>query len=161
MVISGVFGLMGALLGWGLNQLTYYLDNKPKLVFVIVRNDNPDIIEPEHRTKTSISEYRIEMANVGKVPVILESISLYYKQKLLIDCSIEANQRKILPYHSKYYEMMEQDREALQWHCKKKQFSECDIVAYCFSKQEIKGKLDVFEFYGRAKLEMSHDENEK
>lgn len=89
---SGSFGLVGVILGWGLNQLSNYLNNNPKLAFII--SYNQDITEPvELRTKTSPSECIIEMINIGKVPIVLDNISLYFKGTLLIDCFLDDNQR--------------------------------------------------------------------
>lgn len=142
MLASGLFGLLGVVLGWGLNQLSHYIDNKPKLVFMVA--DSHEILSPkEQRNKTSFSEYNIEIVNIGKVPVILERLSLYNKSNLLIDCILDDDQRKILPNRSKCYKMMEQDTEALKWHCNKQPFLTCDVIAYCYNGQQIKGKLDV------------------
>ena len=151
---SGLFSLLGVFLGWGLNQLTHYLDNKPKLVFIITDN-NDDITPVEVRTKTTPSEYKIEMINIGKVPVILEKISLYHNKKLLVDCFLTDSQRKILPNRSKCYTMMEQDKDTLQWHCDKKLFSKCSVIAYCFDGQRITAELDVSNFYAKSALKGS------
>ncbi len=149
MLVSGVFGLVGVFLGWGLNQLSRYFDNKPKLAFIITYNKE-DLELVELRNKTSCSEYIIEIVNIGKVPVILEKIILYYEGQLLVDCFLDDDQRKILPNRSKCYQMTKQDRDALQWHCDKKLFSKCDVTAYCFNGQQINSKLDVYNFYGKA-----------
>ena len=151
MLESGVFSLLGVFLGWGLNQLTHYLDNKPKLAFIITDN-NKAITPVEKRTKTSLSEYKIEMINIGKVPVILERFSLYYEKKLLVDCFLADGQRKILPNTSKCYLMMEQEKDTLQWHCDKELFSKCNIIAYCFDGQRISATLDISAVYGKSIL---------
>lgn len=151
MLESGLFSLLGVFLGWGLNQLTHYLDNKPKLAFIITDN-NKAITPVEKRTKTSLSEYKIEMINIGKVPVILERISLYHERKLLVDCFLTDIQRKLLPNKSKCYLMTEQDKDTLQWHCDKNLFSKCNIIAYCFDGQRITATLDISAFYGRSLL---------
>ncbi len=148
-LISGIFGLVGVLLGWGLNQLTRFFDNKPQLAFVLTYSKEK--LEKESlRTKTSLSEYEIEIVNIGKVTVILENIYLYHKGHLLIHCVLEDEQKKILPYGSKYYQMIQQDKTSLQWHCNKELFRSCDVIASCYNGKTIKGKLDLNEFYGRA-----------
>lgn len=149
MLASGIFGLIGVLLGWVLNQLTRFLDNKPKLAFIITYSKEK-LEKEEFRTKTSLSEYEIEMVNIGKVPVILKNLCLYHKSSLLVYCYLEDNQRKILPNESKRYQMMEQDKDALQWHCNKELFQTCDVIANCFNGESIKGILDINEFYGKA-----------
>ena len=150
-LISGLFSLLGVVLGWKLNKLSIENENKPKLAFVI--SYNKEVSEPvELRTKTSPSEYIIEMINIGKVPIVLDSISLYFKGTLLIDCFLDDNQRIIYPNNIKTYLMMEQDRETLQWHCDQKLFSKCDVIAYCFGDTEIKAELDLSYFYANAMM---------
>lgn len=147
--ISGLFSLLGVVLGWWLNKLSVENENKPKLAFVI--SSNKEVSEPvDLRTKTSPSEYIIEIINIGKVPIVLDNISLYFKGKLLIDCFLDDDQRMIYPNNIKTYLMMEQDREALQYHCNEKLFSKCDVIAYCFDDTEIKAELDLSCFYANA-----------
>lgn len=149
MVVSGFFGLVGVLLGWILNQLSQYFENKPKLAFVISISKEP-VSPTELRTKTSSSEYVLEMVNIGKVPVILNQVSICYNEKTLIDCFLDDSQRMIMPNQSKSYQLMEQDRNTLQWNCDKYLFQYCYVTAYCYDGEEIKEKLDVYDFYGRA-----------
>lgn len=141
--------MLGVVLGWGLNQLSHYLQNKPELAFIIDFNKEAEG-EAWQRVKTSPSEYMIEIINVGKVPVILEEICLYHEGHLLVDCFLDDDQRKILPNRSKYYKMMEQEKSALQSHCNKYLFSKCEVIAYCVNGTKINGSLDVNDFYGRA-----------
>lgn len=144
--------MLGVVLGWGLNQLSHYLQNKPELAFVIDLNKEAKL-PVEQRVKTSPSEYMIEIINVGKVPVILEEICLYHEGHLLVDCFLDDDQRKILPNRSKYYKMTEQEKSALQFQCNKYLFSECDVIAYCINKKKINGSLEVSDFYGRALMD--------
>lgn len=135
--------LFDTLLGGGFNGLGDKLKNKPKLCFNMVSTPDDELNEKELRPKTSPSEYGIEIFNLGEKPVVIESISLMHKKKIIADCFLDNKSRVIEPFYNVVYTMMEQETDALEWHCKQDYFEECDVIAYCVDGKKIKGKLKV------------------
>lgn len=119
------------------------LKNKPKLCFKMVSTPDEELSEKELRTKTSPSEYGIEIFNLGETPVVIESISLMHKKRTITDCFLDNESRVVEPYHNVVYTMIEQEADALEWHCKQDYFEECDVTAYCIDGKKIKSKLEV------------------
>lgn len=135
--------IIGAFAGWFLNEYSTFRRERPKLCFQMTHTPENALTEKTLRTKTSISEYSIEIFNVGKNTFILDYFSLIYKDKLLIDCFIDANKRVILPNENIVYTLMEQDTNALQYHCNQYQFEKCDVIAYSIDGKKAKGKLEL------------------
>lgn len=142
-IFGGLFTLLGVIIGWGLNELSTVLRSKPKLSFQMVGTPDAELVENELRTKTSLSEYGIEVFNIGQKPFVLESFALYDGNKLLVDCYIDEQSRVILPYHNIVYTLMEQEADSLLYHCKKSHFEKCKVKAYNLSGKCIKGQLEV------------------
>lgn len=138
MMMSGVFGLIGVLLGWGLNQLTRYFDHRPKLEYVFV-------YDSEMSENSAYSGYIIEIINTGKSLVILRDIKLFYKGKDIICCVPYADQRKIAPNESKYYKMTKYDIVKLKKKLKNN-WGRFDVIANCIDGKRIHGKLDIIDF---------------
>ena len=142
-VVAGAFTVLGVIIGWGLNEASTSRRLRPRLYFKL--NSTPDIelVEEGLRTKTSSSEYCIEIYNVGQTPVILESFELISKGHLLIQCPLSGPDMVILPSQSKTCVLMQQDAEALEWHSKELGFKQCKVTATAVDGKQISGNLDV------------------
>ena len=156
LVIALVGAIIGAFVGWFLNEWSTSRRERPKLCFHMTGTPENELIEKEYRTKTSASEYAIEVFNVGKNAFILDRFSLCYNGKTLVNCFIDDAKRVILPNDSIVYTLMEQDADALQYHCNQYHFGECDIIAYSVDGKKVKGKLEVPLFALRASFTESY-----
>lgn len=143
LVIALVGAIIGAFVGWFLNAWSTFRRERPRLYFQMTRTPEDELIEKEYRTKTSASEYTIEVFNVGKNAFILDCFSLCYNGKTLVNCPIDDAKRVILPNDSIVYTLMEQDADALQYHCNQQHFRECDVIAYSVDEKKVKGKLEI------------------
>lgn len=150
-LIIGVLGaVIGAFAGWFLNEWSTSRRERPKLCFQMVNTPESELIPKEYRTKTSESEFGIEIFNVGKTTVHLEHFSLCYENVILVDCFME-DVVALRPDERTTYTMMEQDTKALQRHCNQKRFEKCDVIAYTVDEKVIKGTLAVPIFAIRAR----------
>ena len=61
--------LAGVIVGWIFNEITMFFRERPKLTFKMVSTPETELIDKEHRTKTSLSEHGIEIYNTGKNPL--------------------------------------------------------------------------------------------
>lgn len=156
LVIALVGAIIGAFAGWFLNEWSTSRRERPKLCFQMTGTPEDELTEKEFRTKTSASEHGIEVFNVGKNAFIMEHFSLYYKGKILVDCFMDEAKRVILPNERVVYTLMEQDADALQYHCNQHHFGECDVIAYSVDGKEVKGKLEVPVFALRANFTDSY-----
>ena len=142
--VSGLIGtFFGTFLGWFLNEWSTSRKERPKLCFQMVGTPESELTEKEYRTKTSLSEHGIEIFNVGRTAVVLDQFSLYYKNETLVDCFLNDTERVLLPNQKIIYTLMEQEADALQYHCNQKHFEKCDVVAPSLDGKVIKGTLDV------------------
>lgn len=151
-IVQVVTGLLGVIIGWMLNEFSTKRREKPKLCFNLISTPDTELTEKELRTKTSSSDYSIEIYNVGQNPYILERIALFYEKKLLVDCPIDGQYNTIMPYKRLLYTFMEQDANALEHHCRKEHFKHCTVFAYDIEGTCYKAKLDVALIYFRTKL---------
>lgn len=138
-----IIAIISTCIGWSLNELGTSLRERPKLSFHITCTPEDELIEKKFRTKTSASEYGIEVFNVGKNAFILDHFSLCYKRRILIDCFIDETKRVISPNENVIYTLMEQDVDTLQYHCNQHHFEECDVIVYSVDGKKAKGKLEV------------------
>ena len=143
LVCSGLFTILGVFIGWFLNQFSTARQSRPRLCFSLCNTPKSELIEKELRTKTSDSDYGIEIYNVGQTPFILNYFELCHKKDLLVDCRPSEQDRRILPYQSITYTLMEQGSESLEWHCKEKDFSYCKVIAYSIDGKRVTGKLEI------------------
>lgn len=153
--------LIGVVVGWGLNIISSYVANKPLLKFVfsgVKETDTDD--DPALRTKTSLSGVVLTVYNIGKRPVVLESIRLERNGKILVDCFLNDDQQIIEPYKTAEYQFMEQDRMALQEACNEEPFRKCDVVAYEINGNAISGEIDTTLFWFRAPRTNNTNRNE-
>lgn len=150
LVIALVGAVIGAFVGWFLNEWSTFRRERPKLCFQMTGMPEDELIEKKFRIKESASEHGIEIFNVGKNTFILDHFSLYYKETILVDCFIDESKRVILPNKNVVYTLMEQEVNALQYHCNQYHFEECDVIAYSVDGKKAKGKLKVPLFALRA-----------
>lgn len=151
-LINASIGIIGVVIGWGLNELTTTFRERPKLCFQMVSVTDDELIEKEYRVKESPSEHGIEIFNVGDKPFVLEGFVICHKKKLLVDCHMFKSDRLILPFHNVVYTLSEQEVRALEWHCQKENFEECQITAYSLDQKKAKGILSVPLFAIRANI---------
>lgn len=142
-LMGGFFSILGVVVGWFLNEISAKYRAKPKLCFKTTSTPDDELIEKEMRTKTEMSEYSIEIYNIGQSPFLLQNFSLYHNKKLLIDCHVVENERTILPYQRMSYTLMEQEANTLERHCRKLKFKDCKVWAYDIEGKRIKTTLDV------------------
>lgn len=138
-----IIAIISTCIGWFLNEWSTSRRERPKLSFHITCTPEDELIEKKFRTKTSASEYGIEVFNVGKNAFILEHFVLFYKDKIIIDCFMDAAKRVILPNDNVIYTLMEQDFTALQYYYNQHHFEKCDVIAYSVDGKKAKGKFDV------------------
>lgn len=104
------------------------------------------------RTKTSASEYSIDIYNVGQSPVIIESFDMCWRKQLLIQCFPSSEDATVLPYHNISYVLTQQDADAIEWHCKRLGFKQCRIVATTVNGEKFKENIDVSWIHMRTSL---------
>lgn len=151
-LISAAIGILGVIIGWVLNELTTIFRGRPKLYFQMVATPENELTEKEYRVKESSSEHGIEIFNVGEKPFVLESFVICHKKKILVDCQMPDSDRIILPFHNIVYTLSEQEANALEWHCQKEHFEECQVIAYSIEKKKVKRTLPVPLFTIRANI---------
>lgn len=149
---NGVFALLGVLAGWILNELSTNRRLKPRLCFKLSNTPDDEISDCELRTKTSSSEYSIEIFNVGQSPFVLESFGLYHRKRILVDCHILDEEKVVMPYSRKRYVLSEQELNALERHCEEKSLKHCKVLAWDVDGKNIKAKMDVSWITLRAEL---------
>ena len=143
-VLSGfITTIFETLFGKAVDGFGSKRQSKPRLCFKLTGTPESELTEKGFRTKTSPSDYSLEIYNVGQVPIILERFSLSHKCGLWIDCFIEDEEKTIQPYEHKVYTMMEQEANSLERHCKKAKFEQCDVIACDIEGKKIRTKLDV------------------
>ncbi len=131
------------IIGWVLNEISTKVREKPKLCFLLTDTPETELTEKSLRTKTSPSEYGVEIYNLGHNPVILEQFSLNAKKTRMVDCIITDEERTILPYKSIIYTLDEQEANALLHHCKRMRIENCKVVALDVRGKRMTGKLDL------------------
>lgn len=141
-IISGLFGLLGVVIGWILNQMSMTRLSKPQLYFQMCRTPDEDLMEKQSRTKTAASEYSVRIYNMGQKPFILEQFQLVYKD-MIITCFIGEKENTVLPYQSVIYTLMEEDADTLKYFCKKYSFEKCKAMAYSVDGKCIISELDI------------------
>ena len=124
-IFGGFFTILGVIIGWGLNEVSAIRRAKPKLCFKLNSTPDSELVEAELRTKTSASEYSIDIYNVGQSPVIIESFDMCWRKQLLIQCFPSSEDATVLPYHNISYVLTQQDADAIERHCKRLGFKQC------------------------------------
>ena len=163
--MEGILGtLLGAFMGWILNEWSTTRKEKPKLCFQLVDNKEYSASDKELHTNTSPSEYGIEIFNLGKEPVFVEHfdiLSQEYKDQLITSCCLFEENRVILPYHNVVCILNEEELDAIRWHCDQRQFRVCDIIAYTGNHKEVKSELNIELFAIQAKIKAECQQNKE
>ncbi len=141
-VIGSIVSVGSVVLGWFLNEFTTSLREKPKISFAMCSTPENELTEKELRTKTSSSEYTIEIFNTGKKPVVLESFTMDYKE-MSIPYTLYDKDRIIKPYDSVKCAVMQEDAETLLFFCKKYGFKKCGVTAFDINGKKRKSKLEL------------------
>ena len=155
-IIGYIISVGCVVLGWFLSECTASLREKPKISFAMCSTPEVELTEKEYRTKTSPSEYSIEIFNTGKEPIILESFSMDYKE-MTIPVSLFNDDRVIKPYHSVKCVVMQQDADTLLFYCEKYEFKKCKITAYDINGKIRKSKLELPLIHLRASFAKNND----
>ena len=151
-IFGGFFTILGVIIGWGLNEVSATRRAKPKLCFKLNSTPDSELVEAELRTKTSASEYSIDIFNVGQSPVIIESFDICWRKQLLIQCFLSSEDATILPYHNISYTLTQQDADAIEWHCKRLGFKQCRIIAISVNGKKCKASIDMSWIHMRTSI---------
>lgn len=134
-------------LTWVLDKLLGFVGivrkGQPKLCFRLTDTPDDELTEKAYRTKTSLSEYGIEVYNLADKPYILDKFTLYHKKGLRIDYFLVNEENTIQPYQKVIFTLMEQDANALVWYCKRDKLKKCKVFAYDIEEKRYSAKLDV------------------
>lgn len=141
-ILTGAFTIVGTILGWTLNGIRENFYRKVKLCFQIQITENQnELTSLEHRTKTSESEFGLEIYNIGQTPIFINYIRLYYRKIIITDCFMTG--LKLMPYEKNTYNLMMQDYDAILYHRKKLKIKKCKVIAYDIAGKRVKGELDI------------------
>jgi len=132
-----------SLFTWLADKIFGSCGNKTKLCLRLVSTAETELIEKAYRTKTSLSDYSIEIYNMGQKPYVIDHFSLSHKKGLRIDCFPDTEKNTIRPYEKIVYILMEQEANALEYHCKKTQLKNCKAHVYDITGKCHTVKLDV------------------
>lgn len=143
-ILSGVFAIGGIIIGFILNIIKDYYMQRPQLFYSLISVLSE--IEPEYRTKTSPSDYEIEIYNCGVKPVLLNYIALYTNDNKIIADVLLVESTRILPYEKYSCCLAHQDYMAIQRYCDKSKQNSCKVVVRTVDNHRIEGFLDLFMF---------------
>lgn len=141
-IMATVAGIAGVVLGWLLSEISKNRDEKPRLSFLLVQTPDEELTDKELRTKTSPSEYSLEIYNMGKNPVILTDIITLSFKNNRVDVILCDQERKIKPYENVVHILDEQDADAMVYHCSDKEVA-CGVITQTVDGKTIKAKLDL------------------
>ncbi len=143
LLIYGFLPLLGVVLGWLLNQVSTAWRSKVRLCYTLTNTPECELTAKELRTKTSLSDYSIEIYNIGQTPCIIEMLELADGSTTLVDCFLDDSCKVIKPYLCATYRLMEQEVDALEYHCRKRKLEKCAIIAYGLNNKRYCGELDL------------------
>lgn len=143
--------ILGVIVGWILETLSRLRQTRAKLCFSLVATPEHELVDKELRTKTSLSEYRIEIYNIGHSPCCIDSIGLYDGKMTLADgCTVDDTDRVLKPYQCTFYTLMEQEADAIFRYCAEQNIEKCDVVVHSIDGKKYRGKLDISWIHMRA-----------
>ncbi len=146
--IPGTIALAGVVIGFILNMAKDHFDNEEKLSFYFNLIGDDSLVDPSQMTKTSQSQYVITLYNYGRVPIILENLTLCNKKRwccdfnLLID-SIIYSHTTINPHQVMDVRISHQNYDTLKSYVLCNKLEHCTVIATTLRNKEIKGKLDL------------------
>lgn len=138
---SGVYSILGVIVGFGLTLLKDYYDKKPRLSYSIQSEWMPDDWNYALTTKTGKSGFVLNIFNMGSAPIFLDALRISIKGKIVADIII--GYRKLMPYEQYEHSLEKQDYEAIQHWCFESDAEMFQITAYTVSGKKICSKLDV------------------
>lgn len=116
----------------------------PRYVCRLSGVEASEYIEPEFRTKTSPSDYGIELYNLSDETIIIDSFDIYHKRTPIVcTCELSDDQQRLDPKQKLQYTLMQQDADSLFWHCRKDRFNRCTVHFNKVDGKTIKSELDV------------------
>ena len=138
---SGVYTVIGVIVGFGLTSLKDHYDKKPRLYYSLDAKRMPDDWDYALTTKTGESGFVLSIFNIGSAPVILNALSIGIKGNTVADIII--GYRTVMPYEQYEHILEKQDYEAIQHWCHKPNADMFQVTAYTVSDKKINGKLDI------------------
>ena len=136
-------------MGWGLSEYSKKRAARPNVVFALCGTPEDELTEKGLRTKTSLSEFSLEIFNLGASPIALQGFDLTYKKRFITDCYLDEKNRIILPFRSIKYTFMEQEANEILRCAHENNTDQCVVTAYRLGgsqgkrRKTIKGKLDI------------------
>lgn len=142
-ILTGIFTIVGTILGWSLNCIRESFYRKVKLCFQLqlVENQN-ELIPLERRAKTSESGFCLEIYNIGQTPVFINAVTLYHRKTIIVEC-LTINLR-LMPYQKSNYDLTMQDYDAILYHRKRLKIKKCKVIAYDVAGKKVKGEFGYF-----------------
>lgn len=138
---SGVYSILGVIVGFGLTLLKDYYDKKPRLSYSIQPERMPDDWNYSLTTKTSKSGFVLNIFNIGSAPIFLDALRISVKGKIVADIII--GYQKLMPYEQYEHSLEKQDYEAIQHWCHESDAEMFQITAHTVSDKKIYGELNV------------------
>ena len=138
---SGVYSILGVIVGFGLTLLKDYYDKKPRLYYSIQPELMPDDWNYTLATKTGKSGFALNIFNIGSAPVFLDALRVSIKGKIVADIII--GYQKLMPYEQYKHTLEMQDYEAIRHWCHKTNVDMFQVTACTASGKKINGKLDI------------------
>lgn len=151
-LICAFIGVIGVVLGWLLNELTMAHREKPKLCFQMASMEDEPLTEKKFFVKDGPSEHAIEIYNIGIKPFLINSFSICFKGKVLVDCHIYDEKCVLVPYQKTEYILTQQEAEVLQKKCNVEHFEKCEIIAYSIDGKKVRSEIAVPIFTIRASV---------
>ena len=116
---------------------------RPDYVCHLIGTCQDELSEKKLRTKTSPSDYGIELYNLSDETTIIDYFDVYHNKQLIIgNCEFDDKQ-SIAPNQKLTYTFMEQDADALCWHCEQECFTKCIMCFHTVNGRTIKTNLDI------------------
>lgn len=149
---SGIYSLLGVVLGFGMTCARDWYSNRDKL-FCSFESEIPyEGWEYDKTPKEGDSGKIIKMYNCGNKPLLIEDISIGYK-KMPID-GVLTNPVAILPYQEKSCSITKQDYQVMCRWVENDLQGKVYIIAYTVDGERIRRELDIRILRLRYSVEM-------
>jgi len=142
---SGIYSLLGVLLGFGLNLFKDWLVTRNKLVYVFQIDNSYEKLDLNHVDKFGPSGYIIEMYNCGKNPLLINGVAIAnVNDNNFIDMPIKET-IVILPFYKYNLELSKQDYETICWWYEKdnKTMDTVKIISSTLDGKEISQRVKI------------------
>ncbi|MGP2526686.1 hypothetical protein ACTUHY_01725 [Acidaminococcus sp. LBK-2] len=140
---SGIYSLLGVLLGFGLNLFKDWLVTRNKLLYVFQIDHSYGKLDFSHVDKSGPSGYIVEMYNCGKNSLLINSVTISnINDNNFIDIPIRET-IVILPFHKYDLELCKQDYDTICWWYEKgnKKINIVKIISFTLDGKEISQKV--------------------